>query len=96
MVFGGKEGIHSLVFFVFFYQMCTTLLICISNHAFLVCFKYKCLYKCYIINFLLTSLARYVQRNIGPRSFCTNLALRARSVQKDLGPIFLCTDLAFG
>jgi hypothetical protein len=39
-------------------------------------------YKCHIINFLLTSLARYVQRNIGPRSFCTNLALRARSVQK--------------
>ena len=34
------------------------------------------------INFLLTSLARYVQRNIGPRSFCTNLAIRARSVQK--------------
>jgi hypothetical protein len=33
--------------------MCTTLLICISNHAFLVCFKYKC----HIINFLLTSLA---------------------------------------
>ena len=29
-------------------------------------------YKCYIVNFLLTSLARYVQRNIGPRSFCTN------------------------
>ena len=39
-------------------------------------------YKCHIINFLLTSLARYVQRNIGPRSFCTNLALRVRSVQK--------------
>ena len=38
-------------------------------------------YKCHIINFLLTSLARYVQRNIGPRSFCTNLALRAGSVQ---------------
>jgi hypothetical protein len=29
--------------FVFFDQMCTTLLICISNHAFLVCFEYKCL-----------------------------------------------------
>jgi hypothetical protein len=28
---------------------------------------------------LLTSLARYVQKNIGPRFFCTNLALRARS-----------------
>ena len=39
-------------------------------------------YKFCIINFLLTSLARYVQRNIGPQSFCTNLALRARSVQK--------------
>ena len=61
-VFSGKEGIN-LVFFVFFDQMCTTLLICISNHAFLVCFKYKCLYNCHIINFLLTSLgtlARYV------------------------------------
>jgi hypothetical protein len=67
-----------LVFFVLFDQICTTLLICISNHAFLVCFKYKC----HIINFLLTSLARYVQRNIGPQSFCTNLALRARSVQR--------------
>ena len=58
-----------MVFFVFFDQMCTTLLICISNHAFLVCFKYKC----HIINFLLTSLAQYVHRNIGPRSFFTNL-----------------------
>ena len=26
--------------------------------------------------------SQYVQRNIGPRSFCTKLALRARSVQK--------------
>jgi hypothetical protein len=33
-------------------------------------------YKCHIINFLLTSLAR----NIGPRSFCTNLVLYAGSV----------------
>ena len=40
-------------------------------------------YQCHIINFLLTSLARYVQRNIGPRSFCTNVALPARSVQRD-------------
>jgi hypothetical protein len=38
--------------------------------------------NCHIINFLLTSLARYLQRNIGPRSFCTNLALWARSVRK--------------
>jgi hypothetical protein len=52
---------------------------CISNHAFLVCFEYKC----HIINFLLTSLAWYVQRNIGPQSFCTNLPLRARSRQKN-------------
>jgi hypothetical protein len=36
-------------------------------------------------------------RNIGPRSFCTNLALWARSVQKrPVGPIFLCKDLALG
>jgi hypothetical protein len=54
------------IFFVFFDQMCTTLLICISNHVFLICFKYKC----NIINFLLSSLARYVQRNIRPWSFC--------------------------
>ena len=57
--------------------MCTTLLICISNHAFVVCFKYKG----HIINFLLTSLARYVQRNIGPRSLCTKISVRYLSVQ---------------
>jgi hypothetical protein len=59
--------------------MCTRLLI--SKHVFLVCFGINA-YKCHIINFLLTSLARYVERNIGPRSFCTNIALRARSAQK--------------
>jgi hypothetical protein len=53
-------------------------------------------FKCHIINFLLTSLARYVQRNIGPQSFCTNLAFRLGPHNKDLSPIFLCTDLAFG
>ena len=37
------KGRNTLVMFVFFGQMCTTLLICISNHAFLVCFEYKCL-----------------------------------------------------
>ena len=42
-----------MVFFVFFDQMCTTLLICISNHAFLVCLKYKC----HINNKLLINLA---------------------------------------
>ena len=36
----------------------------------------------HIINFLLTSSSRYVQRDIEPQSFCTNIALRARSVQK--------------
>jgi hypothetical protein len=41
MVFSGKEGIH-WHFFVFFDQMCTTLLICISNHTLIVCFTYKC------------------------------------------------------
>jgi hypothetical protein len=57
----------------------------ISNHAFLICFKYKC----HIINFLLTSIAWYVQRYFGPRSLYTNLARRARSVKKkDLGSIF--------
>ena len=41
MVFSGKEGIH----WYFFPTkcVCVTLLICISNHAFLVCFQYKCL-----------------------------------------------------
>ena len=71
---------NTSVFLVFFDQMCTVVLlrICISNHAFLICFKYKC----HIINFLLTSLARCVQINIGPQPFCTNLALRSRSVEK--------------
>jgi hypothetical protein len=30
----------------------------------------------------MSSLARYVQKNIGPQSFCKNHALRPRSVQK--------------
>jgi hypothetical protein len=72
-----------LLFFVFFDQMCTTLQMCISNHAFLVCFKYKCLSMPYK-NFLLTSLAWSLQRNIGPWSLCTNLALRAWSVEKKI------------
>ncbi len=38
----------------------------------------------HIINFLLPSLVRSVQRNIGHPSFCAKLALRARSVQKRL------------
>ena len=95
MVFSGKEGINTLVFFVFFDQMCTTLLICISNHAFLICF----MYKCYIINFLLTSLdslTRHVQRNIRPRSFVQTSTYGLGLYKKDLGLIFLCTDLALG
>jgi hypothetical protein len=84
MIFSGKEGI-TMIFFVFFDQMCTacTLLICISNHDFLGVFSSINANKCHIINFLLTSLARYAQRNIG-------------LYKKDLGLIFLCTDLAFG
>jgi hypothetical protein len=39
MVFGGKKEYIGI--FCFHRQMCTMLLICISNHAFLVCFKYK-------------------------------------------------------
>ena len=80
MVFSGKEGIQD--FFGFLHQMCTTLLICISNYAFLVCFKYKCLKMPYSKLFIKTSLAQCVQRNIGLRSFCTNLAIRDRSIQK--------------
>ena len=38
----------------------------------------------YIINFLLTSLARYVQRNIGPRSFCTNLTPVQKRLRSDI------------
>ena len=84
MILSGKEGI-TLIFFVFFDQMCTTLLICISNHVFLAFFSSTNANKCHIINFLLTSLARNAQRNIGSRSFCTNLVLRARSVQRRPG-----------
>jgi hypothetical protein len=35
--------------------------------------------------------ARSVQRNIRPRSLCTDRARRASFIQKDRGPIFLCT-----
>ena len=84
MILSGKEGI-TLIFFVFD-QMCTNmLLICISNHVFLGFFSSTNANKCHIINFLLTSLARNAQRNIGSRSFCTNLVLRARSVQRRPG-----------
>jgi hypothetical protein len=62
---------NKLVIFVFFDQMCTTLLICIQSMHFLFVSSINA-YKCHIINFLLTSLARSLQRNIGPRSFCTN------------------------
>ena len=81
----------------FFDRMCTT------STTLLVAWAFQIMhflfvssinaYKCHIINFLLTSLARSLQRNIGPRFFLqTNLALRnkplepgylrARSVQK--------------
>jgi hypothetical protein len=85
MVFGGKEG--TLVIFVFFDQMCTTLLRCISNHAFLVCFSIGLnAYKCaIIINFLLTLLARYAQTSPYGLDLYKN----------DLGPILFCTDLEF-
>jgi hypothetical protein len=79
MVFSGKEGIH-WYFLVFFHQICR-LPRYYSNMHFLFVSSINA-YECHIINFLLTPLARYVQRNIGPQSFCTNLALRARSVQK--------------
>jgi hypothetical protein len=81
MVFSGKEGNIAIFCFlrpnvhhatnIYAFQIMHFLFVSSINA-----------YKCHIINFLLTSLARHVQTNIGPRSFCTNLALRARSVQK--------------
>ena len=78
MVFSGKEGIH-WYFFVFFDQMCTTLLICISNHAFLVCLKYKC----HINNKLFINLACSVcTEKYRPWVFlCKPRLTRARSVR---------------
>ena len=79
MVFCGKEGI-TLAFFVFFDQMhvyhATNMHF--LNHDFLGVFSSINANKCHIINYLLTSLARYAQRNIGSRSFCTNLVLQKR------------------
>jgi hypothetical protein len=62
--------------------MCTTLYLkCISNHAFLVRFKYKCLFMPYNKRFI--NLACSVcTENDRTLVFFTNLALRARSVQK--------------
>jgi hypothetical protein len=79
MIFSGK-GIH----WYFLFSSTTRLLLNMHFKSCISCLfqVYKCLYKCHIINFLLTSFARYVQRNIGPQSFRTNVALRARSVQK--------------
>ena len=56
MVFSGKEG--NIGIFLFSSTKCLyhATIICISNHALPVCFKYKR----HIINFLLTSLALYV------------------------------------
>ena len=75
MVFNGKEGIH------WYFLFSVDEIICMSNHAFLVCFKYKC----HIKNFLLTSLARYIQRNIGPRVLYRYFSVQtSRSVNKKL------------
>ena len=46
IIFGGKEGISLRP------NVYHTILICISNHAFLICFKYKC----HIINILACSV----------------------------------------
>ena len=51
--------------------------------------------ECHIINYLLTKLARAVLGNIGPRSFCTDLAALGPYCH-DLGPIFPGTALALG
>jgi hypothetical protein len=86
MVFIGKEGIHCHWYFLFYSTKCvTTLLIYISNHVFLVCYKYKC----HIINFLLTSLASDLSLFVQTSPYGLGL------YKEDLGPIFLCTDLAF-
>ena len=72
-VFSAWKSRNTLVFFVFFRIM--HFLFDSSMNA----------YKCHIVNCLLTSLARYVQRNIGPRptgSVCTKKTwLRYFSVQ---------------
>jgi hypothetical protein len=68
-------------------QVGNKLLICISNQAFLVCFKYINAYKCHIINFLLTL------------KYQTSVFLHKPDLwayKKDFGPIFLFTDLVFG
>ena len=81
--------------------MCTTLLICFSNHAFLICFKYKC----HIINrILLTSLLIGIYREISdlclfykppPANFSQQTSLsvnkkfllpNAKSTQRNIGP----------
>ena len=89
MILSGKEGI-TLIFFVFFDQMCTTLLICISNNDFLGVFSSTNANKCHIINFLLTSLAQNAQINIGSRSFVQTSSSGLGLYKEDLGLIFLC------
>jgi hypothetical protein len=76
------KGRNTLAIFVFFDQMFTTLLIYSFQIMYFSVVSSINAYKSHIINFLLTSLALSLQTNIGPRIFCTNLALRARSVQK--------------
>jgi hypothetical protein len=52
-------------------------------------------YKCHIINFLLTSLGIY--REISDLGLFVQTSPYGLGLyKKDLGPIFLCTDLAFG
>jgi hypothetical protein len=81
--------------FVFFDRMCTTLLICISNHVLFVSSINA--YKCHIINFLLTSLAGYMCRERSDFDLFVQTSPYGLGLyKKDLGPIFFCTDLMFG
>ena len=100
MVFSGREGI-TLVFFVFVDQMCTTLLICISNHAFLVCFKYINAYECYIINILLTVCTEKYRTSIflfKPRpmgSVCTKITRPDISLYRPRVLLIRCICMCF-
>ena len=82
MVLSEKEGIHC--YFLFSSFKCVPLYKCAFQIMHFLFVSSINAYKCHIINFLLTSLAWSLQRNIGPWSLCTNLALRAWSVQKKI------------
>ena len=83
-------ALHSILLFCFLNDMLCKLMDWMDGSWMI----WECYCSCLLTHFkLFINLnTRYVQRNIGPRSFfCTDRACRARFVQKDRGPIFLCT-----